>query len=179
MLAIDNLGEVLTGIDLWVEACEDLADETFRGLTAKAFRYIVEGTPEWSGDLVASWRITIGAPATGYSPTIFKEADLGGLPINPEPFSRVTPNQAAVHFALSIAKGQLAYVTLGSEVYISNPSPYAQQVEDNQKASGSSFIRPVNLVDGRVEMVHAASDKFGALGELSEITARALSAEKL
>lgn len=179
MIQVENLAEVMMGIDQWVEAVEDLADTTFRGLTAKAFRYILEGTPEWTGDLVASWRITIGAPASGYTPTIFKEAELGGLVINPEPFSRVTPNHAAVQYALSIAKGQLAFVTLGTEVYISNPSPYAQQVEDNQKASGNSFIRPVNLVNGRVEMVHAAADKFNALGELSEIDAHALSAEKM
>jgi hypothetical protein len=180
VIEIENIGEVFAGLDLWVEACEELADHTFRGLVGQTFRYVIEGTPEWSGDLVASWRITVGAPAAGYSETPFKEASLGGLAINPEPYSRVMPNAAAIRYAMSIASSQLPQVHLGSEVFISNPSPYAQEVEDNAKAgSGRTFIRPVNLVDGRVEMAHAAVQKFDSLGELSEAAALAIAQEKL
>jgi hypothetical protein len=182
VLKLDNIGEVLEGIEAWVEACEDLANDTLRGLTALSFKYIVQGTPEWSGNMVANWRITVGAPAADYNETIFKEADIGGdfRLGGREPFSRVAPNAAAVLYATAIAKHMLPYVRLGADVYVSNPTPYAAEVEANAKASsGRAFLRPINLVNGRVEMLYAAADKFGALGHLSESAAQTIAGEKL
>jgi hypothetical protein len=178
MLTIENLGEVLHGIDRWVEECEDLGDDAFRGLTAAAFKYVVLGTPEWSGNLAASWRLTVGQPSVGYNETVFKEdaARLGGLAINPEPFSKIRPNYDAIRYAFAIAGKELPLVTLYSEVFISNNAPYAEEVAADRKANGKAFLRQVNLP---VEMTHAAADKFGAMGELTELRARALAGEKL
>lgn len=179
MLQVENLAETLRGLDLWVEACEDISELAYRGLAASAFKYVVMGTPEWSGNLAASWRLNVGAPSSGYDPSTFKEAgdQLGGLLINKEPFSKVAPNPAAIHYSFSVAGQELKHVRLGADVFITNNAPYAAEVEANAKAgSGRAFLRPINLP---VEMTFAASDKFNGLGDLSEAAAFALAKEKI
>lgn len=179
LLQVENLAETFRELDLWVEACENLAEHTYRGLAASAFKYVVLGTPEWSGNLAASWRLTVGGPASGYSPSPFKSAgeELGGLLINKEPFSKLSPNPAAINYSYSVAGQELPFVRLGADVFITNTAPYAAEVEANAKAgNGRAFLRPINLP---AEMTFAAADKFNDLGDLSEVMAFALAKEKI
>jgi hypothetical protein len=177
MLEVTNLAEVNDGLDRWLEACEELADGAYRGLAARAFKYIIEGTPQWSGNLAATWRITVGQPASVYIESPFKSADLGSLSIDREPFNRTKdPNKAALHFALDVARTALAEMRLGADTFISNTAPYAWNVEDNRDEHGKPYLRLVNLP---VEMVHAAEAKFGLMGQLSESDALALAKEAL
>jgi hypothetical protein len=180
VIRLDNLAQVSAGIDAWIEACEELAEGCLRGMAVQAFNYILEGTPEWSGNLVASWKMTVGTPSVGYSETIFKETG-GQLGANNESiYSRVTPNYEAIRYAKSIAAEALPFIRLGAPVYIVNNAPYAEEVEMNRmEGSGKPFLRPVNLVDGRVEMVRAAVEKFGAPGAITEATALAFAGAKL
>lgn len=162
MIQIENLGEFSAGLDQWLEDCEDMADAAFRGLAVTAFSYIVLGTPEWSGNLAATWKLTIGAPATGYSETIFKELSPSGA--IEDPYSKLSPNWEAVRHAFELAKDVAPFVRLGADAYITNTAPYAGEVEQNRSRAGKLFLRSVNLP---VEMVHAAHDKFNGLGDLS------------
>lgn len=174
MLRVANLAQVNEGLENWLDAVEDLAEGTYRGLAVSAFRYILDGTAQWSGNLAASWKLTVGSPAMGYDPTMFKHVSFGG-PGQPEPFSRRSPNTAALIYATEVAKHSLPYVRLGAPVYISNPAPYAWNVELNVSEKGKPFLRLVNLP---VEMVHAAADKLGAL-KLTEAQAHTLAKETL
>lgn len=184
VLALGNLAEFGAELDGWVDACEELAEGALRGICSEAFELIVRGTPEWTGNLAASWKLTVGAPAAWYDPTIFKSTGWDRLSApgdhTPSPFSRQTPNEAAIHYALSIAREQITFVRLGADVFITNNAPYSVEVETNLRAAdGRAFLRPVNLVDGRVEMLNAAADKFGDMGEISETRALALAEKKL
>lgn len=176
MLELTNLAQFNEGLDRWLDEVEDLATDAFRGLVAKALKFVVLGTPEWSGNLAASWRITFGGPAAGYVETVFKEAEFGGPAAGAkEPFSRISPNYAAVHYAYVIAKRQLPYVRLDSNVVISNPAPYYMPVELDKNSKGASFVRGVNKP---IEMVLAAATAPSLHpGELSEASARALARE--
>jgi hypothetical protein len=176
-LELENFAEVAQGLELWLEATEDLADDVYRGIAVQALKYVVQGTPEFTGNLAASWRLTVGAPAVSYVETPFKELDLGGTALDPAPFSRQQPNYAAIQYAFSIAKEQVALVRLGADVFISNAAPYAENVAENRREDGKvGFIRQVNLP---IEMVHAAYDKFSALGVIGLAKAAALKAERL
>jgi hypothetical protein len=174
VIEFTNLAEFNRGLDAFIEECEELADGVMRGLVIEAFEFILQGTPEWSGELAANWRITVGAPASGYSETIFKERPFPG-PL-PEPYSRVQPNEAALNFARSISREALPLIHVGAQVFISNPTPYAMEVEENRDHRGQPFIRGINLP---IEMVSVAADKFGAKGVITEIEAHRLAQEKL
>jgi hypothetical protein len=158
MIEIANLAEVNDGLDRWLEACEQLANDAYRGFAARIYKYVLEGTPQWSGNLVATWRITVGLPASGYSDSPWK-GTVGSLMVDTPPHSRSQPNEAAMHYARAIARDELAQVRLGAPIFISNTAPYAWEVEENRDSKGRAFLRVVNLP---VEMVHAAADKFGA-----------------
>jgi hypothetical protein len=171
VLEVTNLAAVNDGLDRWLEACEELANDAYRGFAARIFKYVLEGTPQWSGNLVATWRITVGAPASGYSDSPWK-GSVGSLMIDTPPHSRREPNGPAMHYAREIARDALAAVRLGAPIFISNTAPYAWEVEENRDAKGRAFLRVVNLP---VEMVHAAADKFGA----EQVDAYALAREAL
>lgn len=176
MLEIANLGEFSRDLDRWLETCEDLADGAFRGLVVQAFKYVVQGTPEWSGNLAASWKLTVGSPSVGYDETIFKVTGPTGVLLD-EPYSRkFRPNHEAIHYAFSIAQSSLPLVRIGAEVFITNNAPYAEQVAANRNSRGRAFLRTVNLP---VEMAHAAAEKLSGLGEVSAARAASLSQEKL
>jgi len=175
MIEIDNLAQVYDGLDAWVDACDELAEGAFRGIVVDAFKYILAGTPEWSGNLVANWRLTVGQPALGYDETAWKNRSFG-TGIDPAPFDRLNPNQEAIAYARAIARESLEFIRLGADVYITNNAPYAAMVEADVNEKGASFLRPVNLP---VEMVMAAAQRANVLGELSEARARKLGEEAL
>jgi hypothetical protein len=169
MIQIDNLAQFSRDIDAWILEVEELADGVLRGLAVGAFNFILHGTPEWSGELAANWRITVGAPATGYTESIFKNHPLPG-PL-PEPFSKLRPNEAALNYARAASAEALSLIHVGVNVYISNSAPYALNVEENKDHEGKAYIRGVNLP---IEMVHAAADKFGVAHTISEAEALTL-----
>jgi hypothetical protein len=170
MLKIEGLEAFAKGIEDWVFSCENLAEGALRGIAVEAFKYAVHGTPEWSGNLAASWRLSVGAPTSGYTETLFKTAMLGDP--SPEPFSKLRPNYAAINYAMKIAEESVPLIRLGADVFITNTAPYAAEVEaNNRRKDGRTFIRTVNLP---VEMVLAAHNKFSRLAEISESKARRL-----
>lgn len=177
MLHVDNLGQFCADLDKWIDTCEDLAEGSLRGLAAQAFRYIVLASPEWSGNLAASWRLTVGSPATGYTPSYWKSLEFGGLSLNPEPYSRAAPNTQAIHYAMSIAASQLRFVRLGAPVYITNTAPYAADVEND--IVGYRRTSRVRGANRPLEMTHATKDKFSAYGNISAAKALQLSQERL
>jgi len=143
------------GMNDWVQACEDLAEGTLRGMAIESFKYILQGTPEWSGNLVAGWRLNIGVQSSGYAPSIFKERSPSGS-VGDEPFSKLRPNAAALQYATALAKDSIPLIRLNGSVHITNDTPYADMVENNTNRKGSPFLRGVNLP---VEMVSAAYDR--------------------
>ncbi len=176
MIEVRNLAQVNDGLEAWLDACEELADNVYRGLALHAFEYILQGTPQWTGNLAATWRLTVGAPAGGYSETIFKEAELGVLASDREPYSKQDPNVAALHYAREIARAAAREMRLGAPAFITNTAPYAWNVEQDLDEKGQPFVRLINLP---VEMVNAAADKFSVMGQISEMSALALAKEAL
>lgn len=176
MIRIANLAQINAGLDKWVDDIDDLLEGAFRGMVIETFKFILEATPEWSGALAASWRLTVGAPAVGYDePTIFKDVvfSIGG---ERDPYSKLDRNQAALHYAKEIAKLALPFIRGEAPVFITNNAPYAENVELNKGAKGAPFIRLVNLPS---EMVEAAKDRWGRYGRLTEAKAIALGLEHL
>jgi hypothetical protein len=180
MLQLENFKQFSDGLDNWLDACEDLTEGALRGISLELFKFVVQGTPQWSGTLAANWKLTVGVPSVSYSPTVFKEAELGGLAINRDPYSRRDPNRSAIRYAHETSKFAMPQFRLGADIYIVNTAPYAQLVETAGAAGGTlggkRFLRGVNLP---VEMVLAATEKFYRYGEISELKARRLAMETL
>lgn len=171
---IDNLAQVNNGIDKWLDEMEDLALGAMRGMAVEAFSFVVHGTPEWSGNLTSNWRLTVGGPAVGYSPSLWKEESFGSLAIDKQPYSsRVSPNGAAIHYAMTIAKTQLQFARLGAPIYITNTAPYADDVQND--IVGYRRTSRVRVANRPIHMTYAAARKFGGPGDISATRAVQLS----
>lgn len=132
-------------MDKWLEEQTALTEAAAKGLAIEAFKRLLMLSPQYSGDFVMNWRITLNKPQAG-GPDFTDKHLLGDqLP------SQLGSNfQAGSRQAVSIAirmndgrlndfkfpkKGKLADAS-ASIIYFSNASrhdePYAWKIEDNQ-----------------------------------------------
>lgn len=170
MFEIEGQDQFDEGLDRWADAVESLAVGVLRGTAVRAFRYILHGTPQWTGHLAANWYLHIGRSAPFYEPDI--EFSAGPMP---DALQKGDP-QAIAH-AEAKSKSVEKFARLGADIVISNLTPYGKAVEDNKhEKDGRAFLRPVNLP---IEMVMAALDKYGQGREISAAEAIELSEEAL
>jgi hypothetical protein len=151
MIKLDTSGVAAfnRALDLALAEFDREITVAFRGWTVKLFTQLVKDTPQWSGDLTANWNYSIGAPNLTYNETLNKA--LGEHPHNDQQvFHR--GDDPAVGEALA----QLSYVlpTWRDTVYFTNNTPIAAKVE-----AQTIYIRPINLVDGRIAMLAALVTK--------------------
>jgi len=171
MFKVENQTQFNEGLDRWVDAMDSLATGVLRGTVVQVFRYILRGTPQWSGRLAANWYLSIGRGAPFYDPNIRFNA------AGPMPDALQKGDPQAIAYAEANNRTVEKFTRLGADVVISNRAPYGQAVEENKhEKDGRAFLRPVNLP---VEMVMAAYDKFGQGREISTVEAVALGEEKL
>lgn len=171
MFKVDNQSQFDDGLDRWANAMEQLATGVLRGTAVRAFKYILRGTPQWTGHLAANWYMSIGRSAPFY------ESDIEFGVAGPIPDALQKGDPQAIAHAESKSKSVESFTRLGADVVISNLTPYGAAVEKNEhEEDGRAFLRPVNLP---VEMVMAANDKFGQGREISAAEALALGEEHL
>jgi hypothetical protein len=127
----------------------------FETWTRRIYMDIVYATPQWSGDLAANWTYSINSIDTNYQP-IANKVENSKFWSKADVYSR--GEEPAVTIALRNLQGK--HPTWRDVVYIHNPTPIAEKVENQ-----TVLIRPINLVDGRVAMVQYHVDKFNR-GEL-------------
>jgi hypothetical protein len=166
MVKITGAETMIAGINLWLKETEALAVGVFRGISVMALKHVVYGTPEWSGTLASNWRLSVGAPATGYAMNQYPRARGGDY--GSEPFSKQQPNPDAVRVPFHLASFVVPQITLASKVFLTNNTPYAEEVRTD------SGPRPIREVNKRIEMTLATADKLNNLGALSTLRAQAL-----
>lgn len=125
----------------WLEeAKEELAD-TARGLAVTALNYILEHSPQYSGDFVANWNFSINNPDTTFKEAGIIDTDEAWLS-GTSPLHRGEPR--AIALAKSRNKGKDNGYKLGDSFYLTNDSahnePYAQKIEN-----GTIKFRPENV----------------------------------
>lgn len=181
MIELDNVGQFIEGINAFVAESKALAEGAYQGLVIEAFKFCVEGTPQWTGNLVAEWVLTVGAPAEGYTESEFKKTGWARLRSSagstPAPYSRkFSPNLAAMEQSKAAARAALPFLRragLTANFYITNTTPYAAVVQ----AGGGKY--KIRLVNTPILMVDAAETHFGGLGALSEAQALELAGATL
>lgn len=122
-------------------------NERFRHWVGVIFEDIVQLTPQWSGNLAANWYVGVDALSEAEN-TIPEKAIMWPLDLYAAAHER--GDEAAVE--ISLRRFAEETFNWSERVYIYNPTEIAPDVE-----AQSIYIRPENLVDGRVHMIaHAA-----------------------
>jgi hypothetical protein len=121
--AVDNLGVINRGVDLWMKRVEEMVVAEYRVIVWKAFNRILNQTPQFSGYAVANWNIGVDAPD-------FTEYEYAGkVKVQARPNSAFSENilvarqrgdRAAIQSAQRRNRPKLDLIKRSSRVYITN-----------------------------------------------------------
>lgn len=129
---------------------------TYQQLLRQVFTELVNGTPQWSGDLAANWNFSVNAPDYSYTETPMK-GQAAELHSRFEP--RHAGDQEAVRMSLARMEAVIDKVSWRDRVHFTNATPIAEAVENQ-----TIYIRPVNLLEsGGVAMLSHIRYKYGYL----------------
>lgn len=141
MLKIVNRGAFNAKASAWTHAVRKAAELAAMNMAEKALDNVVTHGPQFSGQFVASWNLSVGTPDfTARQPVSRLDGD------NVEPYQEGDAN--AINIARTANVGKLAGFRLGQHIYLSNSvehdEPYSVLIETNQIR-----FRPVNPSGGR------------------------------
>lgn len=129
-------------------------------LATRVFTDVVEGSPQWSGNLAANWDIEVGASKASYSPIAGYSATEWNKGGSYEVGHPLAIGMAMPHLS------KLSEVKWNSKINVVNYTPYGSEVEAGQGPNGRP-IRPENYVYGQIAMVAYAVMKHGATSSRS------------
>lgn len=161
-------GQGVDVLDQLLSEAEGHIAAAMKGMTLAAANYAVANTPEWSGDMVAQWRIVPEGAGVSYEPSRFKvEPYMAMLAGGNEPFSSQNPNAAAVEEVSARLAADVAAITVeqwvSGGVSLINPHP------DASLAMGVStktrHPRGIPLLDAVVMFVQTKFAAFATAGQ--------------
>lgn len=127
MLKVSGLAEFDAAVKGWLGAVEETAAKTAVSIAKDTFGMLLRGSPQYSGDFTASWRVGYNNVDRTYEQNLFSD-DL---------FS-AGPFQQGSHKAMDFARAKAKWrpLKLGEHIYISNSAthtePYAWKIESGQ-----------------------------------------------
>lgn len=72
---ISNMGTVNKNLDLMLAKTRQMAVDKYKDFIWEVFKRILRETPQWSGNAVANWNISVGAPDYSYLPNLVPEVN--------------------------------------------------------------------------------------------------------
>lgn len=129
-MKVTNISQVGHDIDNWLKAVETETAAIAVGLAKYAFEYVLMVSPQYTGDFVANWNLSKGAPDTSFQP-------YGAFPNRGSGFRpHLMGDLAAVNEAVRRNRGALDGAKLGQTLWMANTAYhtefYAFKIEDNQ-----------------------------------------------
>jgi hypothetical protein len=116
---------------------------------------LVYHTPQYSGDLASNWNVSRDSPDTTYSEHPDKYRASAAAAYEPDFEPKYMGHPDAVNMAVSRAQDRVMTLNWRDRVFFHNPTPIAEKVENHR-----IILRPVNLVNGRVEMAQHMANKY-------------------
>jgi hypothetical protein len=175
-----NIAEFRLGFQRWLQQQEEGALDVFRGLAATAYAYIVEETPEYTGETVANWTFHADGPDLRYTSGIKlgrkvrRQAGKASA-VWQKPGATALPtildgnggNPAALRLArASLRQGFRSVSSLAQDIWIANAThfdPGGFQV-GQLETPPSGWLREVNAPGHMIERaVSYVSDVFARI----------------
>lgn len=156
MLRFANLAEFERGLRDWVDKATRYTERVYQGFVLESFYWLVEETPQYSGNAAANWRIGIGQPTYEYD-TEFLDRAYEFIPSEFDPRQKGDPE--AVNAALTRELPKIRNIRLQTSVYLCNSATdemegaYIQLLEADEGGFLRSVNKPGHMVERRVNMV--------------------------
>jgi len=189
MIRFKNVPEFVKKLKAAMVNMEREANQVYRGFVTATFHRVLTETPQWSGNAVANWNVSLNSPDWTVNYTL-KEAAAPDrsarrllqhkwdTPYGPA-VSKGDPR--GIMMSVRRAKDKLVSVTIHDRVHICNAAEnlkhesYIQYLEDNP----NNFLRPVNQPGHMVERVTNSALSFGLLTEPQQQALRGLAPGQL
>lgn len=136
MLEALNIDEAFKAVDGWLEGCSVGAESAARNIAVDALITLADRSPQYSGDFVANWRMSLNTPDLTFKEGLFPDKKYKAK----DPFIR--GDQKAQDYAFTEAVGKLDNFKLGDTIYLSNSAAhtnkkggkehYAWEIEKNK-----------------------------------------------
>lgn len=156
------------GLDRAIADLRRECEAVSRGLTVSVWKTVLRETPQYSGNMAASWTYSVGAP-------LAENRFYSNLPPGGWKESEVTPfkkgDLPAINKANEASAGQEMKFKLGQKVYITNGAAHAEDVT-------TGFVdlravnwpgRPVDLAMSRVEGKYSTGVTRAAAAQLKAL----------
>lgn len=164
------------GLDDFFEEVEQAAAAALRGLSIRAFKFILAETPQDYGTAVANWKYQVGTPDLSFDPNIFRINPGNDLLLNPPGGGGHNRGDSeAQEYALRQNAGRALPVTAYSNIYINNSVTQDGETYILDLEKGAILREPNR--PGR--MVARAVENFEIGGEISPTELQALKGETL
>lgn len=163
MLKIEakGLNSLLAKIEKHKLLMHKTVTERKRRLVEMVLTDLVQGSPQWSGNLASNWYIEFHGNTGSYSPIgNYSKTD---WKTNPHYERGADP---AVSQTLARELPKLSGIRWNSKVQIVNYTPYAREVEQGIGPGGWKGIRPENYKYGQIAMAEYVKMKYSRLRNL-------------
>jgi hypothetical protein len=124
----------------------------YRDFVAKVLHDLALNTPQWSGDLAASWQVVVGKGASAEPNTV---TALKHTPMLPRQLAKFKGHDNAVNYAMQRNEFALQSIRWNSNVKIVNTNPTADIIE-----SGITRLRPGNYIPGDIMATATVMAKY-------------------
>ena len=156
MISVTGLESVTRSVNAALARQKGILNRYYRSFVVEVLTELVENTPQWSGDLAASWRVQVEGVTSrtgGSSTTGFKSTPR----VRPAPHFR--GDEPALVYALMVNSDVIESIRYNSRVTIFNDNPTADAI--NNPWSEELWLRPNNFIPGDVMAVAHAISKYG------------------
>lgn len=154
---VSNLSAIKHSIDMAKAKIEHTVTAQIQGVVAMMLKDLAMNTPQWSGDLAASWQVVVGKGATpsnnGY--TGFKAT---GRYVYPPPHFKGDPD--AIGFALMANMADIASIRWNSNISIVNNSQTLTVGKDGPPLTSQAQLRDGNFISGDFMAVKYVAQKY-------------------
>jgi hypothetical protein len=137
---------------------EKRVNAAYRELVADVLTELALNTPQWSGDLAASWRVKAEG---SYSRSVRTAGYYGQTPFKKNPYEFPAPyrkgSMPAVDYALARSAEVINSIRYNSRVSIYNDNPTVDEISEQT-------LRPSNFIPGDIMAIEYVHRKFRAEG---------------
>lgn len=150
---ISNMNAVKHSIDQAKVNLKNTVSSQMRGVVTLMLRDLAANTPQWSGDLAASWQVVVGGEMAPIGYTGFKQV----------PYEHPAPHfkgdREAVDYTIQMNAGMLKQIRYNRSISIVNNNPTIAAIE---VAGGEAWLRhsPDNFIAGDFMAVKYVAQKY-------------------
>lgn len=144
MIEIENIAEFCAGIERYVDETESEWTRIYGRFAQNVFMEILDTSPQWSGNFVANWAVSVGYVDVRYQEYSIDEVSIPSLMGRPEAIAEAMDRNADFM--------QRDFPVLLSQVtYITNNTPYGEIIASNSDPDNSgyatTFLRLGNYIN--------------------------------